>query len=105
MGRRNHAARRPQARRKADGTRGQAASPPPPVESLVVPRGRCYFGSRKGKLRFAETDVAKALRQAKANRARKGSGYVEDRAYPCPDGGCGDWHLTSRSEWTERGKA
>lgn len=106
MGRKNNrSGRTPQARRRADGTRGGRIAgwnPPPPVEHLVVPKGRCYFRSRKGKLIFTEAETVTALKQLRAQRLSKGSGYVESRSYPCPDGGCGGWHLTSREEYQER---
>lgn len=104
MSRKNrNSGRRPQARRRPNGSASKPTRRPtrPPVESLVMPRGRCYFRSRHGKLRFSAEEVEKALRQAQASRAARGSAYVEDRAYECPEGGCGDWHLTSRSEYQE----
>jgi hypothetical protein len=105
MGRKNNRGGRPQARRKADGTRGRATPPPPPLEALVVPRGKCFFRSRKGKLRFSKADAPAALRQAQAKRQRTGSAHMEERVYECPvaQGGCGDWHLTSRTTYEERG--
>lgn len=104
MARRNHRNARPQARRKADGSKGRASSPPPPIEGMAIPKGRCYFRSRYGKLRFTEVEVEKALRRVKADRARRGSTHAEERYYPCDQpGGCGDFHLTSRTEYTERG--
>jgi hypothetical protein len=79
------------------------APPPPPVNQLIVPTGKCYFRSRRGKLIFANEQIArKALQQAKAARQRAGSPYVERRAYACPQGGCGGWHLTSREAYQER---
>lgn len=79
----------------------KGAPPPTPLERLVVPRGRCFRNSHKGKLRFAEADATEALRQAQAKRARAGSAYSEERTYECKaaEGGCGDWHLTSRTEY------
>lgn len=109
MGRKNNrTGRRPQARRRADGsTGGRAAgwSPPPPVETLVVPKGRCYFRSRKGKLIFTAAEADKALRQAQNNRKRHSSAHVEQRSYACPEGGCGGWHLTSQEVYVERGRS
>jgi hypothetical protein len=106
MGRKNAANRRPQARRRVDGSAGGRRAgwtPPPPVEQLIVPKGRCYFRSRKGKLIFTETEAARALRQAQQARASRGQTYTESRSYACPDGGCGGWHLTSRQTYTEKG--
>lgn len=73
-------------------------------EDLVLPDGKCYSTSRRGKARFDTKEKAdKALRQAQRQRARMGSGHVEKRVYPCPDGGCGGFHLSSRETYTERG--
>lgn len=68
---------------------------------LVLPDGQCMFQARKRpKARFAtEESAAKALAQAQAQRARSGSAHVEKRFYPCPEGGCGGFHLTSREEY------
>lgn len=96
---------RPQAKRRPDGTRGGRRAgwvPPPPVESLIVPKGRCFFRSRKGKLIFTRDEADRALRQAQQGRASRGSSYTESRAYECPEGGCGGWHLTSRQVYVER---
>lgn len=101
-GRRNHRQARPQARRQ------QRAGMPAavPLEALVIPRGRCFRNSRKGKLRFSQSDAPKALEQARIKRTRSGSAYMEERFYECKiaDGGCGDYHLTSRAEYEERGQ-
>jgi hypothetical protein len=105
MGRRNHTRRKPQARRRADGTRFQSRPPAQPVETLVVPHGKCFYRSRKGKMIFTQNEAEKALRQAQADRVRRGSAYVEKRVYECPEGGCGGWHLTSRETWVDREKA
>ena len=70
-----------------------------------MPKGKCYFRSRYGKLIFTEAEAGKALRQAQANRERHGSGHREERTYACPEGGCGGWHLTSRKTYEERGKS
>lgn len=106
MGRKNNrTGRTPQAKRRADGSRGGRIAgwtPPPPVETLVVPKGRCFFRSRKGKMIFTEVEADRALRQAQQGRSSRGSGYQEKRAYPCPEGGCGGWHLTSRETYQER---
>lgn len=103
MGRRNHRRSKAQARRRADGTTGRRTPPPPPIQDMVVPRGKCFWRSRHGKLIFSAEQAAKALKQAQASRERKGSAYVEQRAYPCPEGGCGQFHLTSRKAY-ESGK-
>jgi len=108
MSRRNHSKRRPQARRR------EAGIPAPkrnhklarvPIEEMVVPVGKCYFRSRHGKLRFTAGEVDKALAQAKRNREVNGNAYSEERYYECPPGGCGDFHLTSRTTYTPRNGA
>lgn len=101
MARKNRTARRPQAMRRQDGTRGQRRPPPPPIDHMVMPHGRC---PKSRKLRFHEHEIEKALDQAKANRRSKGQNYVEERYYQCKteQGGCGSWHLTSRREYVER---
>lgn len=78
-----------------------------PVEDLVMPDGQCGFQSkRRPKARFAtEEKAAKALLQAQQQRARVGSGHVEKRYYACPEGGCGGFHLTSRTEYEEKRKS
>lgn len=106
MPRRNNRNTRPQARRKADGSTGRVTAPPPPVESMVIPHGKCYFHNRRGKYVFVTEDEAKrALAQAQHARRRKGTGHKESRYYPCPPGGCGGFHLTSREEYQERSEA
>ena len=105
MSRRNHVKRRPQARRRAEGVpsvKPNRRLTRVPIEEMVVPVGRCYFRSRHGKLRFTKDEIDKALKHAQRNRAAKGSTHVEERYYPCPEGGCGDFHLTSRTEYTPR---
>jgi len=109
MPRKNKSRRNPQAYR-----RGKDAPPPlkrnpmlkVPLEQMVIPKGRCYFRSRKGKLRFTEAEVGKALEQARRSREARGlpPDTAAKRYYPCPEGGCGDYHLTSRTEWIERGQ-
>lgn len=98
-GRRNRRAARPQARRQQRS--GMPAAPP--LEALVIPRGRC---PRNGKLRFSEEDAPKALEQARIKRIRTGSAHMEERFYECEltKGGCGDFHLTSRTSYDERGR-
>lgn len=102
MGRKNHRRGKPQARRDRVST---GAPPPPPLSTMVVPKGKCFHRSRHGKLIFTAETADKALKQAQAARERRGSGHVEQRAYACPEGGCGGWHLTSRKHYEERGKA
>ena len=74
-----------------------------PIEDMVLPDGRCDFVSRrKPKVRFATKDKAeRALRQAQLKRANTGNPRVEKRIYPCPEGGCGGWHLSAREEFDE----
>jgi hypothetical protein len=106
MGRKNHRGGRPQARRRFDGSAGRARVADPPVETLVVPKGKCYFRSRSGKLIFAtETEAQKALRQAQHKRRLQGTTHKEERYYPCPEGGCGGFHLTSRTQYQDRSEA
>lgn len=106
MGRKNVTrGRRPQAKRRPDGTRGGRIAgwtPPPAIEALIIPRGKCFFRSRKGKMIFTQEEAARALRQAQQGRRSTGSAYAEKRAYACPAGGCGGWHLTSRENYQER---
>jgi len=104
MGRKNHRRGHPQAYRQQGGLPPLKRNPKlrVPIEEIVVPKGRCYFRSRYGKLRFTEAEIEKALRQAQQSRAAKGEVGGEERYYPCPDGGCGDYHLTSRKTYTPR---
>lgn len=105
MSRKNRNTRHPQARRRAEGIPASAGNRKltrVPIEEMVVPVGKCYFRSRYGKLRFTRDEVAKALKQAQRNRAVNGSTHAEERYYQCPEGGCGDFHLTSRTEYTPR---
>lgn len=73
------------------------------IEDLVLPDGQCRFQSgRRPKARFATKEKAqKALEQAQRQRERSGSHHVEKRFYPCPEGGCGGYHLTSREAFDE----
>lgn len=106
MGRKNHRGGRPQARRRFDGSAAKPRAVLPPVETLVVPKGKCYFRSRNGKLIFAtEIDAQKALRQARHKRRLQGTAHQEERFYPCPEGGCGGYHLTSRTHYQDRSDA
>lgn len=102
MGRRNHPKRRPQAQRRKDGSAGGRKPPPPPLEHAIVPHGRCHYPHRK--LQFTEAEVSKALRQAQATRRAHGQQYTEQRYYECKatQGGCGFWHLTSRTNYQPR---
>jgi hypothetical protein len=103
MGRKNRTRRAPQAQRRTSAPKVNW-TPPPPVETLVVPKGKCYENPRrKGKLKFTEQDAPKALRQAQHSRRRQGSAYREERTYLCPN--CGYYHLTSRETYEERGTA
>lgn len=106
MPRRNKNRRSPQAKRRQDGTHGiRGGHQAPPVEALVVPNGKCFRNSRRGKLRFTKDVVDKALRQAQASRKARDTAYAEKRYYHCPpdQGGCGDYHLTSRETYTPKG--
>lgn len=112
MPRRNHSQRRRQQRRVKPGDvlpralRVTGGPPPAPVEKMILPTGRCYFRSKAGKLIFKTEKLAQqALRQAKNKRKYQANGHVECRYYPCPPGGCGGYHLTSRETYEERGKA
>ena len=61
----------------------------PAVDDIVVPAGRCGR-----KLRFAtEAEAARALKQARANHARRGVN-AEKRYYFCKR--CDGFHLTSK---------
>lgn len=97
-----HKGRTRQARRYPDGTIAGRSAPRQPIEKIIVPDGKCYFRSRHGKLSFTQEKAEAALKRAQENRARQHNGHVESRIYECPEGGCGKWHLTSRSEYTER---
>lgn len=105
MGRKNHGRGNRQApRRRADQPPVPKNKPhmaPIPIEKIVVPKGRCTFRSRHGKLRFSAEDVQRALKQAQHNRKVKGSTHAEARYYQCPPGGCGDFHLTSREAYQD----
>lgn len=106
MPRKNRRGGRPQARRKADGTRGQAGATAPPVSSLVVPVGRCWRNPRKPKLQFTQSEAQRALKQAQAKRERTHASRTEQRTYEClpTEGGCGYWHLTGATEYKPRAK-
>ena len=105
MPRRNHRGGAPQAPRRTEGKPRRPRARTVPLEQMVIPRGRCFFRSRYGKLIFSEAEVEKALKQAQRMRAARASGYVESRYYECPEGGCGGFHLTSRETYNERGQA
>lgn len=109
MSRKNGAVRRKNQRlnRRAKGEGRQPKAleiPRIQVEDLVLPDGQCKFQSpRRPKARFAtKAKAAKALEQAIQQRRRTGSLHVEKRYYKCPEGGCGGYHLTSRSEFDEK---
>lgn len=71
-----------------------------PVERSIIPDGRCT--GRRPKARFATKEKAEAaLKQAKLNRERIGSPWVEKRVYKCPLPDCGGWHLSSRDAFDE----
>lgn len=73
---------------------------PIPIENTVVPKGKCYFRNRYGKLIFTQDQVDTALKHAQHNRTLSGSGKREQRYYKC-DGG-DHFHLTSRETWEPR---
>lgn len=79
--------------------RGQRAVVP--LEDMVMPDGICSFvAKRKPKVRFSTEEKAlQALSQAQRKRAATGSTHVEKSIFPCPEGGCGGWHLSSREEF------
>lgn len=105
MSRRNHRNSKPQARRREDGSKGQRNTHVRvPLEQMIVPKGKCYFRSRGGKMIFTQEEARAALKQAQTGRRRAGSAYAEKRVYECPEGGCGGWHLTSRETYEERGR-
>lgn len=107
MGRKNNAVRRSNSAGRRRREKGEAPLPQVrhiarvDITDLVLPDGQCKFQSpRKPKARFATPEkAAKALKQAQENRARMGTGHVEKRYYPCPEGGCGGYHLSSREEF------
>lgn len=96
MGRGNPHRAAAKARKKALGR--PVYTPPVSVDKIVVPLGRCYFVARKGLLMFTAEDVERALAQAQKGRDRTGSGHRETGTFPCPPGGCGYHHLTSRTD-------
>lgn len=100
MPRRNHKkGRRPQASRRQDGSVARRTAPPPPLQHLVIPKGRCILPHRK--LQFSKDEAETALKQARARRERLGQAYNEERIYHC-EPGCGKWHLTSRKTYQRR---
>ena len=109
MPRRNRKPTRRQKRRITPGQtvprakRATEAAPESDLSKLVLPTGKCYFRSRHGKLIFKTAQQAQsALNQAASKRRYQANGHVEKRFYPCPEGGCGGFHLTSRDEYEER---
>jgi hypothetical protein len=112
MPRRNRPPRRRQRRRYAEdqgmprAARAASSAAPLPLDKMVLPKGRCFYRSRSGKLIFVtEKDAQTALRHAQQKRKTQPNGHVESRYYECPEGGCGGFHLTSRETFEERGKA
>lgn len=109
MGRKNSNVRRKNIKGRLDrrdqgkAIRAVKQQPRVQLEDLVLPDGLCSFQTkRKPKARFATEEKAqKALIQAQQQRARVGSTHVEKRYYPCPEGGCGGYHLSSREEYDE----
>jgi hypothetical protein len=105
MGRKNSKVRSSNQRRKYANPepRMDRHVPRVPVEEMVLPDGKCTFqGRAHPKARFGtEAKAAKALAQAQALRRRTGSTHVEKRYYPCPEGGCGGFHLSSRESFDE----
>lgn len=111
MGRKNNNVRRSNDRgrlqRRQRGERPiKAVGPTAPLggdlSKIILPDGQCTAFSIRPKARFAtEEKAAAALRQAQKVRARQGSTHVEKRFYPCPEGGCGGFHLTSREAYDE----
>jgi hypothetical protein len=79
----------------------RAGRNPIPLEEIILPDGRCDFVSkRKPKVRFSDEAKARgALAQAQRKRRESGSTHVEKSVFPCPEGGCGGWHLSSREEF------
>lgn len=109
MPRRNRTPRRKQRRRyesqEAVPRSARASSPPMALDKMVLPKGKCFYRSKGGKLTFAtEADAREALKQAQRKR-RPANGHVECRYYECPEGGCGGFHLTSRESFEDRSKA
>lgn len=111
MGRKNSSVRRSNSAGRRRREKGEPKIPPQrqiarvDVTELVLPDGQCRFQSpRKPKARFATPEkAAAALKQAREQRFRMGNtGHIEKRYYACPEGGCGGYHLTSRSEFDER---
>jgi len=92
--------------RRADGLgTTRTLPPPPPVENMVVPHGRCHYRHRKH--RFHRHEIERALKQAIASYRAKGQiGGLPTKGYECvaSEGGCGSWHLTSQTESHIRGR-
>ncbi len=105
MGRKNRNASRTRLARRVKGEGRPpkiTTTPRVQVEDLVLPDGQCRFQGKRPKARFAtQAKARKALEQAQRQRAKTGSGHVEKRFYPCPEGGCGGYHLTSRETYDE----
>lgn len=106
VGRSNDRGRRARNAAKERGISGNMAFARPDVETMITPDGRCFLQSRRGKDIFlTEEKAERALKQAQAMRRRSGTGHMEKRYYPCPEGGCGGYHLTSRETYEERGRS
>lgn len=112
MGRKNSKVRRANDRgRLQRGAREKSILAPPvvgiprvKVEDMVLPDSYCSFQGKR-KASFSTKDkAAVALKQARQQRARTGATEerTEKRFYPCPEGGCGGYHLTARSEFDEK---
>jgi len=106
MPRKNHRNSRVQAFRRHDGLGStRTLPPPPPLEGMIVPHGRCHW--RHHKPRFLEHEIPAALKQACAGLRSKGQfAGLPTRGYHCKteEGGCGFWHLTSQTEDHKRGR-
>jgi hypothetical protein len=106
VGRSNDRGRRARMAAKERGISSDMSQARIEVSKMVTPDGRCYLQSRRGKDIFLTVEKAeRALKQAQTMRRRSGTGHMEKRFYPCPDGGCGGYHLTSRETYEERGRS
>ena len=102
MGRKNDRVGRKNCRYR-DQLRGRsqaiASMPAVPIESIVIPNGKCY--KTKKATYNNEGTARKALKQAQYNRVRRGdTGHMEQRIYRCEH--CNGYHLTSREVWEDR---
>lgn len=104
MGRKNVRATKPRLKRNRHApeipkVKKVHHGPPPPLDDMVRPVGACPTK----KLRYAtREDAARALRQAKAKRARLGKdeSTTEKRWYECDR--CDGFHLTHLAEFVQR---